>query len=91
MCWDPQTEDTEIEIPLPEPPPERPEERAAKPKTEKKDLNFEKRKDRPANGVVYLDDPKLFYGKNINNQTKPISSITEDDKEISCWGHLFIQ
>ena len=29
-------------------------------------INFDKREDKPKNGMVYLDNPKIFYGRNIN-------------------------
>ena len=90
--FDGQTEDTEIEIPLPEPSPVREEPRQEIPKSEpapKKAIEFTKRTDRPQNGVVYLDNPKLFYGKRIDSNVKAISAITEEDKEVACWGEVF--
>ena len=55
----------------------------------KKDIKFEKRTDIPENRLVYLDDPRLFYGKGIDNVTKPMIKVTEEDSYISCWGEVF--
>ena len=90
--FDGQTEDTEIDIPLPEPPPPRERRQEDAPKSSApapKKIEFEKRSEKPQNGVVYLDNPQVFYGRRIDNNVKPISAITEDDKEIACWGEVF--
>ncbi len=93
VSFDGQLDEVEIELPLPEPPaqnrqPQRTDGSKAKssPKTE---ISFDKREDKPSNGIVYLDNPKLFYGRNINTNTKPMIEITDDDREISCWGEVF--
>ncbi|MBE6728469.1 MAG: PolC-type DNA polymerase III [Ruminococcaceae bacterium] len=62
------------------------------PKGEKKgniEITFEKRNDRPENGIVYLDNPKLFYGNHIDNETKPMIEVTDSDTRICCWGEVF--
>ncbi len=70
------------------------------PKTEKKaqrtkvqapktEIKFEKRDTKPQNGVVYLDDPKIFYGRKIDGNIKPMIEVTGDDTEICCWGEVF--
>ncbi|MBE6781666.1 MAG: PolC-type DNA polymerase III [Ruminococcaceae bacterium] len=44
----------------------------------------------PENGLpVYLESVKLFYGRNLNTNTKPMIEITEQDEKISCWGEVF--
>ncbi len=44
----------------------------------------------PENGLpVYLESAKLFWGRNIQTETKPMIEITEDDENISCWGEVF--
>ena len=87
-----------VEIKLPEPEAEAPRteklqprpqknERPASPKTE---IKFEKREERPDNGIVYLDKPQQFYGRGgISNHTRDMISITGDDTEIACWGEVF--
>lgn len=77
-------------------------EKAAAPKTE---IKFEKREERPENGVCYLDNPKLFYGRRID--TANIKTMLEISRlgdageaagyggaapkgpEITCWGEVF--
>ena len=88
VIFDGQTEDVEIELP---PPPVQEYHAPAKKEggAPKKSISFEKRTDRPANGLVYLDNPQLFYGRNIDNETKQMISITEDDRDIVCWGEVF--
>lgn len=82
-------EDEELVIP----PPEVPKPQA--PKAPKKDISketkisFTKRQEKPENGIVYLDDPKLFYGRKIDNNTKPMIDVSDEDTEISCWGEVF--
>ena len=87
-----------VEIKLPEPEAEAPRteklqprpqktERPLAPKTE---IKFEKREERPDNGIVYLDKPQQFYGRGgISNHTRDMISITGDDTEIACWGEVF--
>lgn len=91
-----QLENVEIKLPEPEAeapraetPKPRPQktERPASPKTE---IKFEKREERPDNGIVYLDKPQQFYGRGgISNHTRDMISITGDDTEIACWGEVF--
>ena len=91
-----QLENVEIKLPEPEteaPRAEKPKprpqknERPASPKTE---IKFEKREERPDNGIVYLDKPQQFYGRGgISNHTRDMISITGDDTEIACWGEVF--
>ena len=83
-----QLEEVEWERPAAEPPKPREESRTQK-RSEKKEISFEKRKDRPENGIVYLDDAKVFFGRKIDHKTKPIIEVTEEDGEISCWGEVF--
>ena len=86
-----QLEDVEMVIPEPEPvirPKVQKSEGGQKPST-KVEITFDKRDDVPQNGMVYLDNPKTFYGRNINTNTKPMIEVTEDDREISCWGEVF--
>ena len=74
--------------------------KAAAPKTE---IKFEKRSERPENGVCYLDNPKLFYGRRIDTNVKSmleISQLGDPDEaaayggaakgpEVCCWGEVF--
>jgi len=90
IVFDGQLDDI-IELPPIEsvtPPPAKREE---KPKntTVKKEISFETRQDKPQNGLVYLDNPKLFYGRSIDTNTKPMIEVTGEDSEISCWGEVF--
>jgi len=91
VCFDGQLDDVEIEIPLPEPPPIREPNAAPKKDNAHKvaEIKFEKREDKPKNNLVYLDNPKLFYGRRIDNNTKPMINVTGDDTEICCWGEVF--
>ena len=82
-----QLEDTEIVLPEPPKPAHRPAPKKEAPKETK--ISFEKRNERPQNGIVYLDDPKLFYGRRIDNNTKPMIEVSDDDTEIVCWGEVF--
>ncbi len=86
-----QLEDTAIELPPPEPPAPRPEKKADKPTAgaPKVEIKFESREEKPQNGMVYLDNPKLFYGRRIDSNTKPMIEVTGDDSEIRCWGEVF--
>lgn len=96
VSFDGQLENVEIKLPEPEteaPRAEKPKprpqkiERPASPKTE---IKFEKREERPDNGIVYLDKPQQFYGRGgISNHTRDMISITGDDTEIACWGEVF--
>ena len=96
VSFDGQLENVEIKLPEPEAeaprtetPKPRPQktERPASPKTE---IKFEKREERPDNGIVYLDKPQQFYGRGgISNHTRDMISITGDDTEIACWGEVF--
>ncbi len=75
-------------------PPPPPEPVVMAPKREKaqekgKEITFEKRTDRPANGIVYLDNPKLFYGRSIDTDVKPMIEVSENDTRICCWGEVF--
>lgn len=88
-----QLEDVEMEKP-PEPAPApRPEKKQSsgeeKSAAASKKISFEKREDRPENGLVYLDNPIVFYGRNINTDTKEMIRVTEDDTFICCWGEVF--
>ncbi len=79
-----------IELPpIPEAPPV--EERQIQKKTEapKREISFEKRSDKPKNGLAYLDNPKLFYGRSINTNVKPMIEITGEDSEVVCFGEVF--
>ena len=83
-----QLEDTEIELP-PAPEPIIRENKPPQKTQEPKKISFEKRNDKPENGIVYLDNPKLFYGRKINTDVKSMISITPEDSEICCWGQVF--
>ena len=83
-----QLEDTEIELP-PAPEPIIRENKPPQKTQEPKKISFEKRNDKPENGIVYLDNPKLFYGRKINTDVKSMISITPEDGEICCWGQVF--
>ncbi len=91
ITFDGQLDDVEIVLPEPEvvvkPKPQKSE--GGSKSSGKVEITFEKRTDRPANGIVYLDNPKTFYGRNINSNTKPMIEVTDDDHEISCWGEIF--
>ena len=82
-----QLEDVEIELPPIEYTPVPVKKEALK--DEKKSISFEKRTDKPENGIVYLDNPKLFYGRKIDNRTKNMIDIPPEECEISCWGQIF--
>ncbi len=86
-----QLEDVELSIPEPEVPqaPVRRAPSGGKGKSEGKKITFEKRTDIPENGMVYLDNPQLFYGRSINTNVKPMIDVTEDDGEICCFGEVF--
>ncbi len=91
-----QLENVEIKLPEPEaeaPRAEKPKPRPQKterPSAPKTEIKFEKREERPDNGIVYLDKPQQFYGRGgISNHTRDMISITGDDTEIACWGEVF--
>ena len=85
--FDGQLLDVEIEAPKPT------VSTAQKPQPKKADekpqIKFEARKEKPENGVVYLDNPKLFYGRRIDNNVKRMIDVTPDDTMVSCWGEVF--
>lgn len=85
VTFDGQLENVEIELPAPE-------EKAPQPKrneVKEKEIKFEKRTEPPKNNIAYLDEPKLFFGRRIDNNTTPMIDITGDFTEISCWGEVF--
>ncbi len=85
--FDGQLED--IEIKLPEIKKTLQEKPAPKKTAEKPAIKFEKRAEKPANSIVYLDNPKLFYGRRIDNNTKPMIEVTPEDTSVCCWGEVF--
>ena len=87
LSFDGQLED--VEMPLPEPPKPAPKPEPKKEAPKETKISFEKRDERPQNGIVYLDDPKLFYGRRIDNNTKPMIEVSDEDTEIVCWGEVF--
>lgn len=96
VSFDGQLENVEIKLPEPEaeaPRTEKPKPRPQKterPASLKTEIKFEKREERPDNGIVYLDKPQQFYGRGgISNHTREMISITGDDTEIACWGEVF--
>ena len=90
VSFDGQLEDMEIELPPVEKTVVKPEKKAeSKPQATKTEIKFDKREEKPANGMVYLDNPKLFYGRRIETATKPMIEITGDDTEVCCWGEVF--
>ncbi len=80
-----QLEDVEMELP----PVEEVIVPKAEPKKEEKKITFEKRNEKPQNGIVFFDNPKLFYGRNIDNNTKNMIDIPPEECEICCWGEVF--
>ncbi len=87
LTFDGQLED--VEMPLPEPPKPAPQPAPKKEVVKETKISFEKRNEKPQNGIVYLDDPKLFYGRRIDNNTKPMIEVSDEDTEIVCWGEVF--
>ncbi len=83
-----QLEDEELVLPPPEAPKPIVRKETKKGSDERK-INFEKRSERPENGIVYLDEPKLFYGRRIDNNVKPMIAVNDEDTEICCWGEVF--
>ncbi len=88
VLFDGQLEDVELVLPPPEASP-MPQNQPKKAEVKKEEIKFEGREDRPENGVVYLDNPKLFYGRRIDNKTKPMIEVSGEDGEICCWGEVF--
>lgn len=90
LSFDGQLTDVEMELPPPEPKvvPQKKSE-GSKSSAMKTEINFEKRSEKPANGIVYLDEPKLFYGRRIETNTKPMIEVSDEDSEICCWGEVF--
>ena len=76
-----QTEDIKLEVP---PPAE-----VVLPKKKENKVTFERRRDIPENRLCYLDNPKLFYGRSINAKVKPMIQVTDDDRDICCFGEVF--
>ena len=87
--FDGQLEETEMIMPIIEPSKPQPQKSPKKAEGKETKISFENREDKPQNGVVYLDNPKLFYGRRIENNTKPMIQVNEDDSEICCWGEVF--
>ena len=88
VSFDGQLDDI-VEIPPIEVTPA-PQPKSGKPKEiAKTEIEFEKREEKPQNGMVYLDNPKLFYGRRIETNVKPMIEISGDDTEICCWGEVF--
>ena len=87
--FDGQLEDEEFVLPEAEPPKFEEKKKPQKEATKETKISFEKRKEKPQNGIVYLDDPKIFYGRRIDNNTKPMIEVSDEDTEISCWGEVF--
>ena len=88
VSFDGQLEDVEMKAP----PVERTEIKRDTPKPKaapEHKITFEKREVRPENGIVYLDNPQQFYGRNIDTNVRPMLEITGDDTEICCWGEVF--
>ncbi|MDD6478277.1 MAG: PolC-type DNA polymerase III [Oscillospiraceae bacterium] len=85
-----QLDDVEIAPPPPNPP-EASTPSANKPKenSQKREITFGEPQGKPYNNMVYLDNPKLFYGRRIDNNIKPMSQVSENDTEICCFGEVF--
>ena len=81
-----QTDDTEMKLPKIE---KTEIKQKPKPSAKGKEIKFEAREDIPANGLVYLDNPIIFYGRNISSDTKEMINVTDDDNVICCWGEVF--
>ncbi|MBR7131947.1 MAG: PolC-type DNA polymerase III [Clostridia bacterium] len=93
VSFEGQLEDMEIVLPDPEPTvssaPAKPQRSEGAPPPPKPEIKFEKRAEKPQNGVVYLDNPKLFYGRRIEGNIKQMIDVTGDDTDICCWGEVF--
>ena len=87
--FDGQLEDEEFVLPEAEPPKFEEKKKPQRETSKETEIFFEKRKEKPQNGIVYLDDPKIFYGRRIDNNTKPMIEVSDEDTEISCWGEVF--
>ncbi len=89
LSFEGQLEDTEIELPPAEPvkAPQKPQKRSGG--SGERKITFEEREEKPENGIVYLDNPKLFYGRRIESPVKPMIDVTDEDSEICCWGEVF--
>lgn len=89
VSFDGQAEDVKIKIPKTvktEPPKRQTKEKAAN----KAAVKFEPRSDKPENGLVYLDDPRVIYGpRNIDTNVKEMIRVTEEDTYICCFGEVF--
>ena len=83
-----QLDEIEIELPTPEPVLEQPKENK-KQEQKPKEINFEKRTDKPKNNLAYLDNPQIFYGRNIDTNVKSMIEVSGDDTEICCFGEVF--
>ena len=81
-----QTEDIKLEIPKQAP---KPVEKSVPKKSDDKKVSFEERSDIPENHLCYLDNPVLFYGRNISNKVKPMIEVTDDDRDVCCYGEVF--
>ena len=81
--FDGQTENVKIEVPKVSEPSKKPVSAASE------KISFEKRTDIPENGLVYLDNPQLFYGRKPDGKIKPMIEVTEEDSLITCFGEVF--
>ncbi len=94
VLFDGQLEEVGIELPPPEAPAPRVSsgskaQSSSSKESPKREITFEKRDAKPENGIVYLDDPKFFYGRKVDGNIKPMIEVTGDDTEIFCWGEVF--
>ncbi len=94
VLFDGQLEEVGIELPPPEAPAPRANngskaQSSSSKESPKREITFEKRDMKPENGIVYLDDPKFFYGRKVDGNIKPMIEVTGDDTEIFCWGEVF--
>ncbi len=87
LTFDGQLDGVDIDLPKPDPAPKR--ESAPKKAAPAKEIKFEKRTDRPDNGLVYLDNPQYFYGRRTDLPVKAMIDVTPEDTEICCWGEVF--
>ncbi len=84
-----QLENTEIVLPKAAPTLQETPKKAPKKGNNEKKISFEERDEKPENGIVYLDNPKLFYGRRIDGNIKSMIDVTDEDMEICCWGEVF--
>lgn len=89
LVFDGQLADVEMAPPPPPEPREAPVRRTGSAPKETRKISFKEQTAPPENGVVYLDDPQLFYGRSIENDTKRMIDVTEEDSVICCWGEVF--